>query len=148
LFEVVAGGVFVAGAKMIGVVDVGAGEEALEDFGAFGVEDFGGDVGVFFADGGFVFLEAGLALAEDGEVDVADEIGVGGGVWLVGFGDEDEVPDVQMRSESGVVSGWWVLVMRMRSRTWAMKALGAAASARRFLAHLALRSSLSVTLGS
>jgi len=54
----------------------------------------------------------------------------------------------QIKSESGVASGWWVLVMRMRERTWPMKALGASASLSRFLAHLALRSSLSVILGS
>lgn len=76
LFEIFAGGGFVAGAEGFGLIDVRAIEEALEDFGAFGVEDGIGDVGVFLADGGFVFLEALFALAEDGEVDVAEESGV------------------------------------------------------------------------
>ena len=66
----------------------------MQDLGAFGVEDFGGDVGVLFADGGFVFMEAFSRLAEDGEVDVADEIGVGSGIRRVMAGDEDEGADV------------------------------------------------------
>jgi len=44
------------------MVDVRAVEETLENLGALGVENVVGDVSIFFANGGFVFLEASFVL--------------------------------------------------------------------------------------
>lgn len=98
--EVGAGGRFVAGAERLRAVQCRALEKAGEDRRALFRVRRPRHPRVLGADGGFVLPEASGWLAEDGEVDVDQEGGVGDGGGIVRFGAENQCADV--RDDGGI----------------------------------------------